>query len=94
MNVQISSEDVKQYSNQLNTLKMEMMDIFQDIQTKMNAISSIWNSPASQKFQSEFQSMYPVFQSFVEGMDVYAHFLSQTVQSYQENENMLQGVLG
>lgn len=54
----------------------------------MDQIQSIWDSPASQSLQSQFQSLKPVFESYVQALDDYA-ILNQTAQSYQENEQML-----
>ncbi|MDD7280860.1 WXG100 family type VII secretion target [Floccifex sp.] len=91
--LQIAYEDVIQYANQMNTLKQEMMDVFQDIQTKMNAISSTWDSPASRQFQSEFQQVVPAFSNFIQMMDGYVQFLSQTGDIYKENEEMLRSAM-
>ena len=92
--LQISYEDVSQYANQMSALKLQMMDTFSQIQMQMNSIMDIWNSPASIKFQEEFQLLVPAFSSFVEIMELYAQFLSQTAFSYKENEEMLTSAIG
>ena len=92
--VQISSSEVTNYSNQLRSLKVEMVEVYNEIQSHMEALPNVWNSPASQNFLSQFQSLYPVFESFNEGLEVYAQFLAQTSQSYQENEQALTSALG
>lgn len=92
--VQISSEEVRQYANTLRSLKVEMEEVFFEIQSRMEALPEIWNSPASSSFVSEFKSLYPAFESFNQGLDVYASFLAQTAQSYQENEQLLQSAVG
>lgn len=92
--VQISSEEVTNYANQLRSLKMEMVQVYEEIQSHMEALPNVWNSPASQNFLSQFQSLYPVFESFNEGLEVYAQFLAQTANSYQENEQALLAAVG
>ncbi|MGM9946477.1 WXG100 family type VII secretion target [Floccifex sp.] len=92
--LQIQYEDVNQYANQLSALKLQMMNVFQDIQGQINSLPTIWNSPASNQFQNEFQSLVPVFSTFVEVMDMYAQFLTQTASTYRENEEMLRNAIG
>ena len=92
--VQISSEEVTNYANQLRSLQNEMVGVYNEIQSHMESLPSVWNSPASQNFLNQFQSLYPVFESFNEGLDIYAQFLSQTAQSYQENEQALTSAIG
>lgn len=87
--VQISSQEVINYANNLRSLKVEMIQVYREIQSHMESLPSIWNSPASQNFLTQFQNLYPIFESFNEGLEVYATFLAQTAQSYQENEQAL-----
>lgn len=87
--VQISSEDVLQYANQLTGMEEEISYIFQEIQSKMNYIETIWSSPASQTMISQFQRMKPIFSQYVESLKAYATYLNQTASSYAENEQSL-----
>lgn len=88
-NIQISGEDVLQYSNQLHMMEQEVLQIFRDIKSKMTYIESVWSSPASKNMMTQFQSMNPIFDSYVQALGEYAMFLSQTVQGYAENEKIL-----
>ncbi len=92
--VQITSSEVNNYANQLRSLKLEMVQVFHEIQSHMESLPSVWNSPASQNFLSQFQSLYPIFESFNDGLEIYATFLAQTAQSYQENEQALTSAIG
>lgn len=85
----ISSDEVLSYSQEMKVLENEVQSIFLDVNQKMDQLQSIWDSPASQSLQSQFQSLKPVFQSYVQALDDYANFLNQTAISYQENEQIL-----
>ncbi|MDO4466323.1 MAG: WXG100 family type VII secretion target [Bacillota bacterium] len=91
--IQISAEDVLQYGNQLVSLKEEVSSLFGEIHSKMNGLNSVWRSPASDKLISQFQSLKPSFDQYVEALGQYALYLQQTSQSYEENESLLsQGI--
>lgn len=88
-NVQISSEDVLQYANQLTSMEKQVESIFEEIKSKMNYIESIWSSMASRNLIIQFRSMYPVFTSYVNALNNYALFLNDTASAYSENERLL-----
>lgn len=88
-NVQISSDDVLQYANQLSMMEQEILQIFQEIKSKMTYVETIWSSPASKNLMNQFQRMYPVFDQYVQALGEYALYLNQTASSYAENETNL-----
>ena len=88
-NVQISSDDVLQYANQLSMMEQEVLQIFQEIKSKMNYVETIWSSPASKNLMTQFQQMYPIFDQYVKALGEYALYLNQTASSYAENETNL-----
>ena len=91
--VQISSQEVFQYSNQLSGLNHQMQSIFEEIKARMHQIESIWQSPASRVLMEQFSQMHPVFEAYVEALEQYSVYLNQTALSYQENEQILsQGI--
>lgn len=91
--IQIASQDVFDYSAQLKSLEQDVKSLFEEIKNKMTYIESVWNSPAGAALYEQFQSLHPVFESYVTALDQYALYLQQTAQSYQENEQMLtQGI--
>ncbi|MBP3852486.1 MAG: WXG100 family type VII secretion target [Erysipelotrichaceae bacterium] len=91
--IQIASQDVFDYSTQLKSLEQDVKSLFEEIKNKMTYIETVWNSPAGQALVEQFQSLNPVFESYVTALDQYALYLQQTAQSYQENEQMLtQGI--
>ena len=53
-NVQISSDDVLQYANQLSMMEQEILQIFQEIKAKMTYVETIWSSPASKNLMNQF----------------------------------------
>lgn len=92
-NVQISSEDVLQYANQLSSMQQQVQQTFQEIKSKMHYIEMIWSSMASRNLMIQFQSMYPVFDAYVKTLGQYALYLNQTAAVYAENEQMLSASL-
>lgn len=88
-NVQISSDDVLQYANQLSMMEQEILQIFQEIKSKMTYVETIWSSPASKNLMNQFQRMYPIFDQYVQALGEYALYLNQTASSYAENEENL-----
>ena len=92
-NIQISSQEVFQYSAQLKGMNTQVQQIFEEIKNKVQQLESIWQSPTSNKLMEQFHSLDSVFRSYVQSLDQYAQYLQQTAQAYQENEQMLsQGV--
>ena len=57
-NVQISSDDVLQYANQLSMMEQEILQIFQEIKSKMTYVETIWSSPASKNLMNQFLLRY------------------------------------
>lgn len=92
-NIQISSQEVFQYSAQLKGMNTQVQQIFEEIKNKVQQLESVWQSPTANKLMEQFHSLDPVFRSYVQSLDQYAQYLQQTAQAYQENEQMLlQGV--
>lgn len=87
--VQISADDVMNYANRLKTSENQIQTLFQEVDAKMNDLNGVWTSPASASLISQFQSLRPVFQSYIQAIDAYVQYLQQTAASYQENEQQL-----
>lgn len=90
MSIQISSDDVINYANQLKALEAEVSSIFNEVRNRMNNMNASWSSPASQALINQFNSLRPVFDSYVRALDDYAVYLNRTAITYQENEQTLQ----
>lgn len=87
--LRISSEDVLATSSQMKQLNQQVQDLFAQVNQRMNQMNAVWDSPASQSLISQFQSLRPIFDSYVQALNEYAQFLHRTALSYQENEQML-----
>ncbi len=87
--ISVSSEDLFAYSKQVDSYKNEIRTVFKEIQAKMYYIESIWQSPASKSFMQQFQSLNPAMISYLNTLDRFARFLSQTASLYQDNEESL-----
>ncbi len=87
--LQISSEEVLQYANQLQNNSQEIQGIFHDVSLKMSNMEQVWSSPASSALIGQFHSLEPTFQSYIQALQEYAKFLKNTASLYQENEQSL-----
>lgn len=88
--LQITSTEVQQYGNQMKSLTGEVHSLLQQTHTRMMNMSGVWDSPASRSLIEQFNSCRPVFDQYVEALQQYSLYLTQTAQQYQENESMLQ----
>lgn len=88
--IQISSEDVLTYSKQVDMYKQEIRTVFNEIESKMYYVESIWQSPASKYFMEEFQKLNPAMMSYLNTLERFSNYLHQTAILYQENEQTLQ----
>ncbi|EOS61111.1 hypothetical protein C815_00676 [Firmicutes bacterium M10-2] len=86
----ISAADVLSQSTQLKSMGSDVNAIFQQIKSKMVHVQSIWSSPAASKLMDEFQTLNPVFESYLQMIENHANYLSQTALAYEENEAMME----
>lgn len=87
----LTSEDLENASRSLKAMEEEVNTLFQGIRQDMNRLNSFWNSPAASNLQEKFTALSPAFDQYVEQLDRFVLFLSQTAQAYQENESVLGG---
>lgn len=85
----ISSDDVLQFASRLQAQENQIQTIFQEVNAKMNYVNGVWTSPASLALMNQFQSLRPVFDSYIQAIESYVQYLHQTAVSYQENEQQL-----
>lgn len=88
--MQVSSEDVRQYGSQINQMTAQASQIIQMTHNKMMGMSTIWDSPASRSLIQQFNSCRPVFDQYMDALQQYSVYLTQTANAYQENEMALQ----
>ncbi len=89
--IYLTSEDLENSSRNLKAMEEEISTLFQGIRQEFYRLNSFWNSPAANSLQERFQALSPAFDQYVEQVDRFAIFLSQTAQAYQENESVLGG---
>ena len=87
--IQISSEDVFAYSKQVDAYREEIRTVFNEIESKMYYVESIWQSPASRAFMEKFQTLNPAMMSYLNTLDRFSQYLHQTANVYQANEQTL-----
>jgi WXG100 family type VII secretion target len=90
-NIVLSSEDILAYASQIESLNQTVQSVFTQINSEVNVVSSVWNSPASASFMQQFALLKPSFETYVQVLNQYAQFLQQSAQAYQESEQMLVG---
>lgn len=86
----ISAADLMQLSTQLKSMQSEVHGVFSQIQSKMNEVQSIWTSPAASRLMDEFQTLHPMFESYLQTIENHANYLSQTAVAYEENEALME----
>lgn len=87
--IKISLNEVTSTANQIRTLNNNLAARLEDIKREMNALSSTWNSDASNTIRSNFNALQPKFENFREIVTSYATFLDQTVNSYNSAEDAI-----
>ena len=55
-NIQISSQEVFQYSAQLKGMNTQVQQIFEEIKNKVQQLESVWQSPTANKLMEQFHS--------------------------------------
>jgi WXG100 family type VII secretion target len=84
--INVSSDDLLNYSKQVTSYKNEINTVFKEIQAKMYYIETIWQSPASRSFMEKFQNLNPAMVSYLNTLSRFSAFLQETATLYQENE--------
>lgn len=87
--VLISSDTLDTTSSQVTTLKSQMETLFEQIKQAIRAMDAFWNSPASKAAVAQFDQLAPVFPQYIQLVQNYCTYLTQTAQAYRENESAL-----
>lgn len=87
--IKISLGEVTSTANQIRTLNANLAERLEEIKREMNALSSSWNSDASNTIRTNFNALQPRFQAFKEIVDSYAKFLDNTVTNYNSAETAI-----
>lgn len=92
-NILISSEELRTQAGVLRASKGEMASLFSQIQSRMRLMSIVWNSPAGNRCIEQFETLTPAFEQYIQLVENYCLYLDQTAAAYQENEEMLGGMM-
>lgn len=88
--LQITSDDVQQFGNTIQSMTAQISQLLQVTHNKMMNMSGVWDSPASRSLIEQFNSCRPVFDQYTQALQEYSLYLKQTANAYQENESALQ----
>ncbi len=85
----ISFDQVASTANTIRGLNTNLETILSEIKAEMNALSSSWQSDASDTIRERFNSLDPKFANYKNIVDAYAKFLDNTVTSYETTERAI-----
>lgn len=85
----VTLETLQQTSSNIRTQNQQLVSCLYEIHSCMNQLAIVWQSPASEKIRTRFQSMLPIFDNYQSIVESYAKFLDQTVTTYQSMEAAL-----
>ncbi|MBF0580031.1 WXG100 family type VII secretion target [Erysipelotrichaceae bacterium RD49] len=85
----ITSDMLDTTSGQVTALKTQMETLFEQIKQCIRSMSAFWDSPASKAALNQFETLAPVFPKYIQLVENYCTYLSQTATAYRENETAL-----
>lgn len=87
--IQISLPEVANTAGTIRTINENLSARLEEIKAEMNALSSTWQSEASNAIREKFKGMEPRFEEYKNVIVSYAAFLDSTVKGYEDTENAI-----
>lgn len=87
--IYITSENLENTAAQVQTMKVQMEGIFDQMRQTIRAMNAFWDSPAARACADQFEQLAPVFPQYIALVDSYSSFLKASAAAYQENEAAL-----
>ncbi len=76
-------------ANKVRSINSQLDDKLADINAKMNALESTWQSDAASDIRAAMNALKPRFEEYKSVVESYAKFLVDTAQSYETTENAI-----
>ncbi len=88
--IQVTTQVLTETAGKIRNINANMDSKLADINNKMNALESTWQSAASNDIRAAMNAMKPRFEEYKNVVESYAKFLDNTAQSYEVTETTAQ----
>lgn len=88
--IQVTTQVLTETAGKIRTINANMDSKLADINNKMNALESSWQSSAASDIRAAMNAMKPRFEEYKNVVESYAKFLDTTAQSYETTETTAQ----
>jgi len=92
--IKISTQVLIDTANKVRDLNASMDQKLSDINKSMNDLQSTWQSDAAEDIRAAMNTMKPRFDEYKAVIESYAKFLTNTAQSYETTEGVIEGNAG
>ncbi len=76
-------------ANKVRSINSQLDNKLADINAKMNALESTWQSDAASDIRAAMNALKPRFEEYKTVVESYAKFLVNTAQNYEATENAI-----
>ena len=76
-------------ADKVRSINSQLDNKLADINAKMNALESTWQSDAASDIRAAMNALKPRFEEYKSVVESYAKFLVNTAQSYEATENAI-----
>ena len=87
--INISLGEVSKTAGTIRTINQALTARLEEIKKEMNALSSTWQSDASNTIRNNFNALAPKFEEYRNVIESYAKFLDVTVTNYNTAETTI-----
>lgn len=84
--IQVTTQVLTETAGKIRTINGNMDSKLTDINNKMNALESTWQSSAATDIRAAMNAMKPRFEEYKNVVESYAKFLDTTAASYETTE--------
>lgn len=88
--IQVTTQVLTETAGKIRSINSNMDSKLADINNKMNALESSWQSSAASDIRAAMNAMKPRFEEYKNVVESYAKFLDTTAQSYEVTETTAQ----
>lgn len=88
--IQVTTQVLTETAGKIRTINGNMDSKLTDINNKMNALESTWQSSAATDIRAAMNAMKPRFEEYKNVVESYAKFLDTTAASYETTETTAQ----
>ena len=82
--IQITTEELRKTSADLQTKKEKMSSIFESIDSKMIRVSQEWEATSAEVYAQQYRGLRNKYEDFKKAINDYAIFLEKTAAIYED----------